>query len=182
MPVAMPDNGSAPGLAVPASLRVAHVRRVHGVRGEVRVQALGGDLSRFAPGTTVVAERGGRRLTIAGARSLDGDEVLLSFEELPEREQVATLTGDYLCVEPSRARRLGADEWFVWQLVGLRAVSVTGETLGVVRDVEEQPSSHVLVVGDGERQRRIPLVRQWVQSVDVAAGTVVVTPWPEDDD
>lgn len=182
MPVAMPDSGPAPALAVPALVRVAHVRRVHGVRGEVRVQTLGGDLGRFAPGTAMVAERSGGHLTIAGARSLDGDEVLLSFVELPEREQVATLTGDYLCVEPARARRLGTDEWFVWQLVGLRAMSAMGETLGVVRDVEEQPSSDVLVIGDGDEERRVPLVRQWVQAVDLAAGTIVVTPWPEDDD
>jgi len=39
------------------------------------------------------------------------------------------------------ARALGDNEWFVWQLIGLRAVSDAGEDLGVVRDVEEQPSS-----------------------------------------
>jgi ribosomal 30S subunit maturation factor RimM len=51
----------------------------------------------------------------------------------------------------------------------------------VVADVEEQPSSHVIVVADGATERRYPLVREWVRTVDVDAGVIVVTPWPEDD-
>ena len=166
----------------PRLLRVAHARRAHGVRGELRVQALGGDVRRFAPGTALMVERGGRRLTVASSRPLDGDEVLLSFTQLPTREEVAALSGEYLCVEPSRARRLAADEWFVWQLVGLRAVSDAGAELGTVSDVEAQPASDVLVVSDGMAERRFPLVRQWVRAVDLSAGVITITPWPEDDD
>jgi 16S rRNA processing protein RimM len=182
MPGVMPDHGSpAPDRTAPALLRVAHVRRVHGVRGEVRVQTLGGDLARFTPGTSLMAERRQRVVTVLSSRPLDGDEVLLSFEELPTREEVATLSGDYLCVEPAQARSLGADEWFEWQLIGLRAVTSEGQELGAVSDVEEQPSSHVLVVADSSTERRYPLVREWVRSVDVNAGVIVITPWPEDD-
>lgn len=178
----MPDiESSASTMAAPALLRVAHVRRVHGVRGEVRVQMLGGDLGRFSPGTALMGERDRRRLTVASSRSLDGDEILLAFEELSSREAAASLTGVYLCVERAQARALGDDEWFIWQLVGLRAVSAEGEDLGVVRDVEQQPASDVIVVGAGADEVRYPLVREWVQAVDVAAGVVVVTPWPEED-
>jgi 16S rRNA processing protein RimM len=178
----MPERDSrVPVQGAPALLRVAHVRRVHGVRGEVRVQTLGGDLGRFTPGTPLLAERQRRVVTVLSSRPLDGDDVLLAFEELPTREDVAGLSGDYLCVEPARARALGADEWFEWQLIGLRAVTPAGEPLGVVGDVEEQPSSHLIVVADGATERRYPLVREWVRSVDVDAGVIVITPWPEDD-
>ncbi len=179
MPEAWPP---AAATAAPELLRVAHVRRVHGVRGEVRVQMLGGDIRRFGAGTVLLVEGGRRHLTVASSRPLDGDEILLSFEELTSRETAATLSGDYLCVQRAQARTLGDDEWFIWQLVGLHAVSVDGVELGVVRDVEEQPASDVIVVGAGERERRYPLVREWVREVDVAAGRVVVTPWPEDDE
>jgi 16S rRNA processing protein RimM len=179
----MPEAGSpASTVAAPELLRVAHVRRVHGVRGEVRVQTLGGDIRRFATGTALLVEGDGRRVTVASSRPLDGGEILLSFAELRSRETAATLSGDYLCVQRSQARTLGDDEWFIWQLVGLRAVSVDGVELGVVRDVEEQPASDVIVVGAGERERRYPLVREWVREVDIAGGRVVVTPWPEDDE
>jgi 16S rRNA processing protein RimM len=180
----MPDSGPAasPQAAPPALLRVAHVRRVHGVRGEVRVEPLGGDLGRFAPGTALVGERDGRPLTVAASRSLDGDDILLTFAEMPSREEAAALCGDYLCVQRSEARALPDGEWFIWQLVGLHAVTDGGEDLGVVRDVEEQPASAVIVVDAGAQERRYPLVREWVRAVDVANGVVVLTPWPEDEE
>jgi 16S rRNA processing protein RimM len=178
----MPDQRArASAVAAPALLRVAHVRRLHGVRGEVRIQPLGGDLGRFAPGTPLLGERSRRALTVSSSRPLEGGDLLLAFAQLPTREAAAALHGDYLCVERSHARPLGADEWFVWQLVGLRAVTDGGEDLGVVLDVEEQPSSDVIVVGKGAAERRYPLVREWVRSVDVEQGTVVITPWPEAD-
>lgn len=178
----MPDlGGPATGVAAPALLRVAHVRRVHGVRGEVRVQALGGDARRFAPGTALVGERDRRSLTVTSARPLDGDDLLLAFAELPTREEAAALSGDYLCVDPAHARVLPADEWFVWQLVGLRAVGEDGVELGTVRDVEAQPASDVIVVAGSEGERRYPLVREWVRTVDLERGLIVITPWPEDD-
>lgn len=167
--------------AAPPLLRVAHVRRVHGLGGEVRVQALGGHLDRFARGTQLVAERRGLALTVRSARALDGDELLLAFEELGAREQVAALSGDYLCVEPSAARSLRRGEWFVWQLVGLRATTVDGAPLGVVTDVEAHPASDVLVVRHGLAETRYPMVHAWVRQVDIDAGSIVLTPWPEDD-
>jgi len=179
----MPERDTpASTVTPPALLRVAHVRRVHGVRGEVRVQRLGGDSGRFATGTILLDERDRRSLTITSSRPLDGDDMLLAFAELPTREEVATLHGNYLCVAPSQARPLGEDEWFVWQLIGLHAVGDDGAALGVVHDVEEQPSSDVIVVRDGTVERRYPLVREWVRSVDLAEGVVVVTPWPEADE
>lgn len=172
--------GSTGHAAAPPLLRVAHVRRVHGLAGEVRVQALGGQLDRFARGTKLIAERQALELTLRSARGLDGDELLLAFEELGDREQVAALSGDYLCVEPAAARSLRRGEWFVWQLVGLRAITVDGAALGVVADVEAHPASDVLVVRQGRAETRYPMVRAWVRQIDVAAGSIVLTPWPED--
>jgi len=69
------------------------------------VQALGGDSGRFAPGMTVLGERGHRALTVASSRPLGAGEMLLTFEELPTREEAAALRGDYLCVERSQRGR-----------------------------------------------------------------------------
>jgi 16S rRNA processing protein RimM len=79
------------------------------------------------------------------------------------------------------ARRLRADEWFVWQLQGLRAVTPDHESIGVVEDVEPGVANDVLVVRSGAGVRRFPMVRAFVQQVDVAAGVITLTPLPEDD-
>ncbi|HZS13080.1 MAG TPA: ribosome maturation factor RimM [Candidatus Dormibacteraeota bacterium] len=169
--------------ATPPRLRALHVRRPHGVRGELRCESLGGDASRFTPGMALFGEDGAG-YTVASARPVADGDVLLALRQIDTRNKAESLHGAYLCVDREAARTLGDDEWFDFQLVGLRVVSShDGAALGTVGDVEEYPEQSVLVVRD-ERggERRIPLVRAHVDSVDVTGGTITVTPWAEDGD
>ncbi|HEY0410956.1 MAG TPA: ribosome maturation factor RimM, partial [Candidatus Dormibacteraeota bacterium] len=106
-------------------------------------------------------------------------DLLLTLEGVSSREAADALRDAYLCVEAGDARPLGADEWFVHQLVGLRAVTVEGAPVGVVEDVEEYAAHEVLVIRDGAELRRLPMVRAFVERVDLASGVVVVRPWEE---
>ncbi|HEX6493109.1 MAG TPA: ribosome maturation factor RimM [Candidatus Dormibacteraeota bacterium] len=168
-----------PADASPPLLRAAHVRRPHGVRGELRVEPLGGDAARFVVGLRLRVETGERTLVVSGARPTGDGDVLLSLEGVTSREAADLLRDVYLCVEAGDARSLGDDEWFVHQLVGLRAVTPEGATVGAVEDVEEYTAQEVLVIRDGDRVHRIPMVRAFVERVDLAAGVVVVRPWEE---
>jgi 16S rRNA processing protein RimM len=167
----------------PQRLRALHVRRPHGVRGELRVEPLGGDATRFAPGLRLWSEGdAAAEYTVASARPTPEGDVLLALREVASRNQAELLRGAYLCVEAGEWRRLGTDEWFVWELVGLRVVTPEGAALGVVEDVEEYPEQEVLVVRrpDGG-DARIPMVRAHVASVDVENGQITVLPWAEEE-
>jgi 16S rRNA processing protein RimM len=164
----------------PAKLRAAQVLRAHGVHGEVRAEPIGGDPSRFTPGTRLETEDGARAFTVRTARPGPGNAVLLGFDEITSATDAALLRGVYLCVDVDAARPLPDGEWFVWQLVGLRVLNTTGSDVGVVDDVEAGVGNDVLVIRDGSAVHRLPMVRDYVTSVDVAAGTVTVTPWTEE--
>jgi 16S rRNA processing protein RimM len=164
----------------PAKLRAAQVLRAHGVRGEVRVEPIGGDQSRFTPGTKLETEDGARTLTVRTARPGPGNAVLLGFDEVTSPTDAALLRGVYLCVDVDAARELSDDEWFVWQLIGLRVRDTDGHEVGVVDDVESGVSNDVLVIRDGETVHRLPMAHDYVTSVDVKAGTITVTPWDEE--
>lgn len=169
-----------PHPAAPRSLRAALVRRVHGVRGEVRVEPLGGDGSRFRRGMRLSVEATGRPLTLRSARPGTDGSLLLGFRGVDTPEQAAELRGMYLCVGVSAARRLGPDEWFVWQLVGLRCVGEAGQALGTIADVEPAPAADILVVEGEGAVHRYPMVREFVRRVDLDAGIVTIAPQPEE--
>lgn len=164
----------------PAKLRAAQILRAHGVRGEVRVEAIGGDPSRFAPGTKLETEDGVRSLTVRTARPGAGNVVLLGFDEITSPNDAALLRGVYLCVDVDAARPLSDGEWFVWQLVGLRVLDTDGTDVGLVDDVESGVGNDVLVIRNGDTVHRLPMARDYVTAVDVAGGTVTVTPWTEE--
>jgi 16S rRNA processing protein RimM len=157
------------------------VRRVHGVRGEVRTDPCGGDMSRFTRGLRVGVENSDRQLTVRSVRDGGEGSLLLAFDEIDNAEAAQTLHGTYLYVDAAAARDLGPDEWFTWQLTGLNVVDMHGHNLGVVTDVEQAVSSDVLVIQSNGMTRRYPMVRAFVKSVDVAAGVVTLQPQDEDE-
>jgi 16S rRNA processing protein RimM len=164
----------------PAQLRVAQVLRAHGVRGEVRVEPCGGDWTRFKPGTRVDIEGDSRTLTVRTSRQGPGNAVLLGFDEITSPDEADRLRTLYLCVDVDAARPLSDGEWFVWQLVGLRVVDTTGADVGVVDDVEAGVGNDVLVIKHGDDVHRLPMARDYINAVDLAAGTITVTPWQEE--
>jgi len=162
-------------------IRAALVLRTHGVEGELRVEPLGGDAARFAPGLALYVEETRRRLTVAASRSA-GRHVLLRLAEVNDAGEAAPLRGAYLCVDAADVRPLGDDEWFVWQLVGLRASTPSDRELGTVVDIEPGVANDVLVVETPAGLQRYPMVRDFIRSVDLAASRITLQPWEEMED
>ncbi len=163
----------------PSRLRVARVTRAHGVRGEVRVQPLGGGTERFKRGLRLTVEGDGRQVEVRSARS-QGDSVLLLLAGIEDPEAAAALRDAYLTVDVEHARRLGPDEWFVWQLVGMHVRTPDGTPLGAVEDVEAGVASDVLVVRREGAVSRYPMVSAFVTAVDLEQRCITVQPWDED--
>jgi 16S rRNA processing protein RimM len=166
--------------STPELIRTARVRRPHGVQGEVRVESLGGDLQRFRRGLRLTVEGAGRVLTVRSARDLGDGDLLLGFAGIDTPEAAAPLRGAYLCVGAASARPLASGEWFVWQLVGLRAVDAGGNEIGRVTDVESGAAHDILVVEGAGGERRFPMVSAFVAAIEPDHGRIMLTPWPEE--
>jgi 16S rRNA processing protein RimM len=63
------------------------------------------------------------------------------------------------------------DEFYVFQLVGLRVEEEGGRLLGRVREVLEYPGNDVLELDSGAS---LPLVEACVRKVDLTGGRIVV--------
>ena len=74
------------------------------------------------------------------------------------------------------------EAWYRHELVGLRALSVSGEELGEVTDLEPGVAQDRLVVTTPEGDDvAVPFVEVLVPAIDPEAGTVTVAPSPEAD-
>lgn len=154
--------------------------RAHGVRGEILVRGVSGDGGPLLALERVYAARGPgevRALRVAAARR-SGACVLLRFEGLESREEVARLSGHYLLVPSSEAPALPEGSCYFFQLVGLRVTTEDGRDLGEIVDVMENPGNDVWVARGPAGEFLIPAVDAVVRRVDVAAGRVVIDPLP----
>ena len=157
--------------SAPPRLRVAWVRRAHGVGGELALELLGGAADRLRPGLAVQTALGERRL---GSVRPVAAGVLARLDGVDSREAAQRLVGTYLEVDRAAARPLPAGEYFHFQLVGLAVVDEDGQPLGELSDVEPYPHHDVYVLRTPTGEARVPAVRDVVRAVDLDQGRMVV--------
>jgi 16S rRNA processing protein RimM len=149
-------------------LVAGRVGRPHGLDGSFHV--LDPRPALLAGGELVLDGRA-RRITRRG-----GSEArpLLRLEGIEDRSAADAVRGASLLVDRTDAPALGEDEWYAEDLEG--CVVTDGEReLGRVRRLVPLPSCEALEVErPGAPDLLVPLVRDAVRAVDVAAGRIDV--------
>ncbi|MEP6943870.1 MAG: ribosome maturation factor RimM [Betaproteobacteria bacterium] len=108
---------------------------------------------------------------------LHSDSIVVDVEGLADRETAAAWRGALIGVPRSALPELRRGEFYWADLVGFVVENRGGEQLGSVRGVLESSAHPVLQVegGDG-RERMIPMVSAYVDSID-AVGKRIVVDW-----
>jgi 16S rRNA processing protein RimM len=152
-------------------LAVGRIVRAHGVHGEVAVRSLTERPERFSDGSMLRLEDG-RTLTVERTRPHRND-LLVKFEELPDRTAAEGIRGEVLLAAPPEEPP--AEGWWVHQVVGWEVATEDGRALGQVREVLANSANDVWVT---DRGAMIPAVREVILQVDPAAGRATVREIP----
>jgi len=183
--------------AVPnkTQLRVGRLTKAHGLKGAIKIELYTDDPARrFVPGAVFTLQVPtsspwhGKTLELAELKWFNSHAVAF-FKDVPDRTTAETLIKAILWVDQDLAESPEEeDAWFDHQLVGL-AVMRDGVKVGVVSLVDHLPAQDLLHVTTDAGEVLVPFVKAIVPAVDVAAGTLTVTPpaglfeeLPDDDD
>lgn len=157
-------------------LQVGVITSTHGVRGEVKVFPTTDDAARFKKLKQVILDTGKEKveLEIAGVKFFK-NMVILKFREIDNINDVEQYRKKPLYVTRENAVKLKKDEYFIADLIGLRAVSDEGEELGNISDVLQTGANDVYVISkDGSDDILLPAIKDCVKAVDIEGGTMQV--------
>ena len=162
-------------------LRVGRLVKAHGLKGAIKLELYTDDPERrFVPGAEFslqVPESSpwhGKPLTLRELRWYNGHPVGF-FEGVDDRTAAEGLVKAILWVEHVDQEAPEPDAWYDHQLVGLEVVR-DGVKVGGVTHVDHFPAQDLLIVKSRGREVMVPFVAAIVPEVDIAAGTVTVTP------
>jgi len=170
-----------------AFIIVGRVRKAHGIRGEVVVEAItDAPDAVFAAGRRVFAGTAAgdlapnrTELHIETSRPFN-EGLLVAFAEVPDRTVAETWRGRYLLLPADELPPPSDDEVYVHDLLGMRVELASGELLGTVDETYELPQGMALDVRRAPpRESESVLIlydEHMIASVDKAARLIVVTP------
>jgi len=163
---------------------VGRVRRAHGIRGELVVEALtDAPDAIFAAGRRVLAGTrdgevapGAPELRILRSSPFKGG-LIVAFEGIDSRTDADGWRDRYLLVPEDEVEPPSDDELFIHDLVGMRVMRVGGEEVGQVSQVFEFPQGLVMEVHrEGAKSVLLPFDDQTVTEVDSEQRVIRVDP------
>lgn len=163
---------------------VGRVRRAHGLRGELVVEALtDAPDAIFAAGRRVfvgnrdgVVVRDEQELQILRSSPFKGG-LIVAFEGIDDRSTAEQWRDRYLLIPESEVEPPAEDEVFIHDLLGMRVVRITGEEVGEVMEVLELPQGLVIEVRrSGGKSVLLPFDEQTVTRVDARGRVIEVDP------
>jgi 16S rRNA processing protein RimM len=152
---------------------VGVIGKPHGIAGDVYVERISDDPSRFEPGAQLSHEDG-RRLVVERSR-VHRSRFLVKFEGSEDRSSAEGLRGS-LFIEAAAARPLGPDEFWPDDLVGCVAYLPDGAPVGEVTELIAGVAQDLLSVRTTAGSRLVPLVKEIVVDVDVESKRITLDP------
>lgn len=155
-------------------LQVGIITSTHGVRGEVKVYPTTDDVKRFRRLREVILDTGKEQITLEiEAVKFFKQFAILKFKGIDTINDVEKYRQKSLYVTRENAVRLGRDEYFIADLMGLKVIDESEEEIGTLRDVMVTGANDVYVIDlyDG-RELLLPAIKQCVLAVDMEKGFV----------
>ncbi|WP_437883614.1 ribosome maturation factor RimM [Pseudomonas sp. LRF_L74] len=161
------------------------ITSVHGVRGEVKIYSFTDPIDNLLDYRQWTLRRDGETRQVEQVRGrLQGKVLVAKLAGLDDREEARALAGFEICVSRSLLPALDDDEFYWYQLVGLKVIDQNGQLFGVIDHLMETGANDVIAVKPcagsiDDRERLLPYTTQCVLKVDLDAGEMHVD-WDAD--
>lgn len=149
----------------------------HGVKGDTLIKAFTETPRSVAAYGPVETEDGARSFTFQYLRDHKPGLVIVRAPEIASREDAAALKGVRFYVDRTALPAPDEDEFYLDDLVGLRAVDETGADAGRVTAVHNFGAGDLIELGDipsVNGPRIVTFTKETAPSVDLAGGRITI--------
>ena len=164
---------------MPSQICVARIGAAHGIRGAVKLWTFAEDpfaVTRYGQLTT---KDGARQFELAQAREAKG-HLVATFKGVTTRNEAERLNGLELYVARDKLPATDQGEYYHADLIGLAAITATGEPLGKVIAIHNFGAGDIIEIAPPAGTTiMLPFSNAVVPTVDISGGRVVIA-LPED--
>lgn len=163
----------------PALLELGYVSRAHGIRGEIAIRTYdpASDALDTVDRLRVRPRAGQERDVLLESVRPTPKENIVALEGVETREEAEALVGAAVFVYREDLEPPAEGEYFQGDLVGLTALDEAGQELGKVVEIWNTGEVPNLVIrGPGKPELIVPFADEFVPTVDMPGGKLVIRP------
>ena len=150
----------------------------HGIKGDVMIKSFAENPADIAAYGPLLSADTTRQFDLKIVRETHKG-LTVHITGFDDRTAVEALKGTELYLPRARLPDPDSNAFYHADLIGLRAIDVTGATLGTIKAVQNYGASDILEIArtDGSKEELIPFTHACVPEVSLQAGTVtIITP------
>lgn len=156
---------------------LGHISDAQGIKGEVVVHAHTADPEAIGSYGPLSDSEGKRTFKLAVLR-VTKRGVVCRIAGVMDRTQAEALRGTELYVARGQLPKPDPEEFYHADLIGLQAVDVSGELIGLVVAIQNFGADDLVEIRmDGSNQTEfLPFTKRCVPEIDIAGGRIVIVP------
>ena len=149
-----------------------------GIRGEVKAVPLSEAAYAIPAHTDVQILFPSGKREVRKIRSIRNDRgfLIVFFEGVDSRSEAALLRNAVIEMGEKDLPALPENEYYHRQIIGLAVITSEGNEIGRVTEIMETGSNDVYIVKGQGKEYLIPAIKDIVTHIDLASGTITITP------
>ena len=160
---------------MPNKIIMGRFAKPYGVRGWIKVVSFADPIEKLLDYKIwQIQHRDAAQVVTMQNGKVYGLFLIVKLEGIEDPETARHYTNDLIAIEREALPSLKRDEYYWFDLVGLRVFSVDDLNLGTVTSLVETTSNDILIVKNRHRELVIPYISQVVKSVNVEEGSIIV--------
>jgi 16S rRNA processing protein RimM len=158
-------------------ITIGKITRTRGVKGEVVIEPYTDDPERFFWLKEVWIS--GKKITkffqIEKVKKFK-QKIFLKFQGINSPEAAKPLVNSFLEIEKKNLLPLPQKRYYIFDIIGLKVLTIQGEEIGVIKDVINLPANDVYVVRSGKKEYDIPAIKEVVKEIDLNKKIMIIKP------
>ena len=157
---------------------IGHVIRPHGLTGLLRIVSYAQPLETFLQAGSLFMDRGNSDFEEKKAIDIKphGSFFLLRLSDLNSIEQAENFRKAGIYIKKDFLGEKEENEFFHYELLGLNVYLITGQYLGVVKEIFPTGSNDVYVVEGQGKEFLIPAIHQVIKEINIAQKRMIISP------
>jgi 16S rRNA processing protein RimM len=162
----------------PEYVSIGIIARAHGLKGELVVIPISDQIQQFEKLKSIsISNQKGKRnsFNIERAR-VTTNRIIIKLENIDDREAALVLKGLYIDKRSNECEALQSDEYYIFDLIGLKVKTTDDVWLGEIIDVLTLPANDVYVIQNGSNEYLIPAIKDVIIKVDLEQDYILIEP------